>query len=105
MTTARPCPQCLAARHDPGRTATGRREATQDPPARGQAGMAAMREHDVSRLTTGELERARRELAASLALARPGSPARTPIAAQLHAVDAEIAARAAAGPPRPAAAP
>jgi hypothetical protein len=40
-----------------------------------------MREHDVTALTAAELEAARRELAASLALARPGSPARTPILA------------------------
>ena len=33
-----------------------------------------MRDHDVSHLTDGELDRARRELAASLALARPDSP-------------------------------
>ena len=32
-----------------------------------------MREHDVAALTAAELEAARRELAASLALARPGS--------------------------------
>jgi hypothetical protein len=32
-----------------------------------------MREHDVTVLTTAELEAARRELAASLALARPGA--------------------------------
>jgi len=35
-----------------------------------------MREHDVTALTAAELEAARRELAASLALARPGSPVR-----------------------------
>ena len=34
-----------------------------------------MREHDVTALTARELERARRELAASLALIQPGSPA------------------------------
>jgi len=43
--------------------------------------------------TVGELERTRRELAASLALARPGSPARAPIRAQMAAIDAELAAR------------
>jgi hypothetical protein len=53
-----------------------------------------MREHDVSRLTAGELERARRELAASLSLARPGSPIRAPIERQLTAIDAEQAERA-----------
>ena len=63
-----------------------------------------MREHDVSSLTAVQLERARRELRASLALARPDSPARIPMTAQLHAVDAEIVARAAPGPaPRTAA--
>jgi hypothetical protein len=35
-----------------------------------------MRDHDVTALTGRELEQARRELAASLALTRPGSPAR-----------------------------
>jgi hypothetical protein len=34
---------------------------------------------DVRTLATGELERARRDLAAALALTRPGSPARLPI--------------------------
>ncbi len=48
---------------------------------------------DVSTLTTGELERTRRELAASLALTRPGSPARAPIQAYLAAIAAELAAR------------
>jgi hypothetical protein len=37
-----------------------------------------MREHDVTALTAAELESARRELAASLALARPGSPRAQP---------------------------
>jgi hypothetical protein len=55
-----------------------------------------MREHDVTALTAAELEAARRELAASLALARPGSPVRAPIQARLAAVDAELAGRAAA---------
>ncbi len=52
-----------------------------------------MRDHDVSMLTASELERARRELAASLALVRPGSPARVPIEAHLSAIDAERAER------------
>jgi hypothetical protein len=56
-----------------------------------------MREHDVTRLTAVELDRARRELQASLALARPGSPARVPILARLTAIDAELSGRA-AGP-------
>lgn len=53
-----------------------------------------MRDHDVTALTGRELEQARRELAASLAPARPGSPARVPILAQMKAIDAELAARA-----------
>ena len=53
-----------------------------------------MREHDVTALTARELERARRELAASLALTRPGSPARPPILAHLTAIDAELTRRA-----------
>ena len=52
-----------------------------------------MREHDVTALTAAELEAARRELAASLALARPGSPVRAPIQARLAAIDAELAGR------------
>ena len=57
-----------------------------------------MREHDVTALTARELERARRELAASLALTRPGSPARVPILAHLAAIDAELAGRDARHP-------
>jgi hypothetical protein len=38
-----------------------------------------MRDHDVTALTTTELDHARRELATSLALIRPGSPAQVPI--------------------------
>ncbi len=52
------------------------------------------RPHDVTGLKVGELERARRELQASLALARPDSPARGPILAHLNAISAELAARA-----------
>jgi hypothetical protein len=51
------------------------------------------RPHDVSGLTAGELERTRRELAASLALAAPGSPVSVPILAQLSAIDAELTTR------------
>jgi hypothetical protein len=50
-----------------------------------------MRDHDVSELTAGELERARRDLQVSLALAWPGSPVRAPIEAQMNAIDAELA--------------
>jgi hypothetical protein len=52
-----------------------------------------MRDHVASGLTDGELERARRELAASLALSRPGSPIRTPIQARMSAIDTELAER------------
>ena len=54
---------------------------------------AAQRQYDAAGLTVGELERTRRELAASLALTRPGSPVRAPIQAQIAAIDAELAAR------------
>ena len=54
-----------------------------------------IRPHDVGGLTVGELDRARRELLASLALARPDSPARVPILAHLSAIDAELAGRGA----------
>ena len=53
------------------------------------------RSHDVSGLTDAELERARRELQASLALARPGSTASVPILAHLSAIDTELAGRSA----------
>ena len=57
-----------------------------------------MREHDVASQSAAELEAARRELAASLALARPGSPVRGPIQARMAAIEAELAGRAAARP-------
>ena len=41
-----------------------------------------------------ELEQARRELAASLALARPGAPSAVPTLAHMRAIDAELAERA-----------
>jgi len=50
---------------------------------------------DVSGLTSGALDRTRRELRASLALARPGSPTRGPILAYLGAIDTELAGRTA----------
>jgi hypothetical protein len=49
---------------------------------------------DVSTLTSGELERTRRELAAALALARPSSPAHALIGAHLAAINAELTGRA-----------
>ncbi len=51
-------------------------------------------------MTSVELERARRELQASLTLARPDSPARAPILAYMSAIDAELAGRAADRPGR-----
>jgi hypothetical protein len=52
------------------------------------------RQYDVSGMTASELQRTRRELAASLALTRPDSPARVPIQAHIAAIDAELAGRA-----------
>ena len=52
-------------------------------------------------LTAAELEAARRELAVSLALARPGSPVQVPILNRMAAIDAELAGRAAAQPGLP----
>jgi hypothetical protein len=52
-----------------------------------------MREHNVTSLTAAELERARRELAASLALSRPESPIVAPTEAHIAAIDAELAER------------
>jgi hypothetical protein len=51
------------------------------------------RPYDVRGLSASELERARRELTASLALARPGSAMRVPILARLSAIDTELASR------------
>jgi hypothetical protein len=56
-----------------------------------------MRNHDVSDLTANELERAKRQLTANLALARPDSPARVPILAHISAIDTELAGQAGAG--------
>jgi hypothetical protein len=56
------------------------------------------RGHDVSGLTDAELERARRDLQASLALARPGSTACVPMLAHLSAVESELAGRPAGRP-------
>jgi hypothetical protein len=57
-----------------------------------------MRDHDVTALTAGELERARRELAVSLAFAWPDSPVRAPLRARISAIDAELARRSAIRP-------
>ena len=53
-----------------------------------------MRDYDVTALTGHELEVARRELAASLTLARPDSAVRGPILARLSAVTVELDRRA-----------
>ena len=53
-----------------------------------------IRPHDVSQHTTAELQRARRELAARLAMARPVSPSAAPALAQMRAIDTELAERA-----------
>jgi hypothetical protein len=52
------------------------------------------RDHDVSSLTADQLQRVRRDLQVSLALAFPGSPVREPILAQMIAIDAELEHRA-----------
>jgi hypothetical protein len=52
------------------------------------------RSHDVSQLTTAELERAMRQLRADLGLITKGSPAHAPILARMRAIDAELARRA-----------
>ena len=57
------------------------------------------RPHDVSQLTTAELETARRQLRANLGLITPGSPAHVPILAHMQAIDAELAGRAAGQQP------
>ena len=54
-----------------------------------------MGDHDVSEMTASELERIKRDLWVSLALALPDSPVRVPLMAQMSAVDTELAQRAA----------
>jgi hypothetical protein len=51
------------------------------------------REHDVSGMTAAQLERARRDLEVSLALAFPGSPVRVTIQDEMTAIDSELAER------------
>ena len=53
-----------------------------------------IRSHDVTQLTTAELERAKRELRANLGLLNPDSPAHVPIQAHMQAIDAELSQRA-----------
>jgi hypothetical protein len=47
----------------------------------------------VRRLTTGELERTRRQLKANLGLLNPDSPAHVPIESHMRAIDAELTRR------------
>ncbi len=63
-----------------------------------QYGHRPDRPHDVSWLTVGELERARRDPTASLALAYPGSHVRVTVTAHIAAIDAELAGRTAGRP-------
>jgi hypothetical protein len=51
------------------------------------------RSHDVSQLTTAELELTRRQLRANLALIAPASSAQVPNLAHVPAIDAELAGR------------
>ena len=53
----------------------------------------ADRDHDASGMTAAELERTRRDLEISLALAFPGSPVRVSIAAEMSAIDRELGER------------
>jgi len=53
--------------------------------------MPADRLHDVSGLTDAQLERVRRDLQISLALASPGSPVHVSILAEMTAIDSELA--------------
>jgi len=52
-----------------------------------------LRPHDVSGLTTDELLIAKRQLAVSLGLSRPGSPTLVPINARMQAIESELERR------------
>jgi len=52
------------------------------------------RYRNVQKLTTAELERAKRELQANLGLIYPDSPAHVPIQAHMQAIDTELSRRA-----------
>jgi hypothetical protein len=67
--------------------------AEQESRARGGEPHGPGRPHDVSGLTSDELERTRRDLRASLALARLDSPTRMPVLAHLSAIETELAER------------
>lgn len=55
--------------------------------------MPGDRQHDVSGMTSPELQRARRDLQVSLSLSLPDSPVRMPILEHMTAIDAELAGR------------
>jgi hypothetical protein len=57
------------------------------------AAMPADRVHDVTGMTSPELQRARRDLQVSLSLAMPGSAIREPILAHMSAIDVELERR------------
>ena len=63
--------------------------------------MPAYRPHDVSGLTAAQLERTRRDLQVSLALAAPGSPMHVSILAEMTAVDTDLARTQPAHDPLP----
>ena len=52
--------------------------------------MQARADYDLSALSVAELTRTRRQLEASLTLARPGSVVSVPIMAQIRAIDAAL---------------
>ena len=52
------------------------------------------RDHDVSQLTTAELELTMRQLRANLNLISTNSPAHVPILSHMRAIEAELAGRA-----------
>jgi hypothetical protein len=52
-----------------------------------------MRDHDISTMTADQMEHARRELAASLALLRPGSPGGAVLADDLVATAGQVCKR------------
>ena len=58
------------------------------------------RDHDVSQLTTAELELTMRQLRANLSLISPDSPAHVPILAHMRAIEAELAGRAGSRQPQ-----
>ena len=57
-----------------------------------------VRDHDITRLTGSELEQARGERAASLALAWLGSPVRVSSLVRIRAIDTELPASQPTGP-------